>query len=90
MIKSIKENWEEYKSKCVPKDAGESQVFETRMAFEAGCMIMFESVVSIVDNLNEDQGCAEFDKIAAEIQLICKERVLLAAKQILDKSKKET
>jgi len=86
-IKSIEQDWEFYKSKCVPEDSGEVQVCETRMAFEAGCMIMFEKMVEIVDCSDEDVCCAEFNKISKEIKLMCKNRLLAAANDILSKFK---
>lgn len=40
-MNTLKEAWEDYRRKVVPKTAGENQVIETRRAFYAGAAAMF-------------------------------------------------
>ena len=56
-MQTIKAQWEEFKKATIPKEAGETQLQETRRAFYAGAKVLFDSFLSASENqLNDLDG----------------------------------
>jgi hypothetical protein len=47
--KLIGEGWDGYRTKIIPKNAGQVQVEETRRAFYAGAVVLFQSLMDALD-----------------------------------------
>lgn len=75
---TVKEAWESYRSKCVPKDAGNIQLKETKMAFYAGFITMMEINKKITD-LPDEQAIQHLQKLDSELNDYIQERLLDAA-----------
>lgn len=66
-MNTIKEKWEDYQRKVVPKAASENQVIETRRAFYAGAFVMFSLVALTSEQaINEDVGAAFLEGLRQE------------------------
>lgn len=67
--KMIEAGWDSYRRMCVPPDAGEVQVRETRQAFYAGASVLFEGIMCVLEP-GEDPTTADmkvFDNLQKEI-----------------------
>lgn len=66
---SLKENWESYKEKVVPKNASKTQLVETEQAFYSGayaaCLVMI-SISS--EEVDEESGVKIFDDMIKEAE----------------------
>lgn len=75
---TLKEAWERYRYKCVPKDAGNIQLKETKMAFYAGFITMMEINKKITD-LPDEQAVEYLQTLDLELKDYIQERFLDAA-----------
>lgn len=65
-MKFIEKGWQGYRKACVPANATEAQVTETKQAFFAGAAILFTTMMNVMD---EDKEPTDADLHAmADIQ----------------------
>ena len=62
-MKYIEDQWNSYRAMCVPKDASEVQVKETKQAFYAGASILFTFLMQTLDGGTEETA-ADLQKMA--------------------------
>lgn len=55
MAHLINEEWQEYKRKVIPKDAGHAQKRETKQAFYAGATVLMAIVTRSFKDLGDDK-----------------------------------
>lgn len=60
-MKTPEQDWLEYRDKCVPKNAGEVQIRETKQAFIAGMMSGHSITCNICEIENEDLAYFELE-----------------------------
>ena len=71
-MNNIETEWQRYKEMCVPKNAGDRQVVETRRSFLAGALAVHNLMLD-----NSEEGCmkilrhllSECNKITEEARL---------------------
>jgi len=61
------EEWERYRSKCVPKEASDIQIRETKQAFYAGAITCFDMQVSACTCLDQHISVARIQSIQTEL-----------------------
>lgn len=69
----ILESWNEFARVVLPSNVGQTQMIETRRAFFAGAIALFDIVTRTPEVVGADHtmddGMKVFDEIAAEIKL---------------------
>ena len=65
----VRVKWEEYRASCVPDNASDTQVNETRRAFYAGALTAFDLVTNSPQVFagDEDKACDYIAALAEEI-----------------------
>jgi hypothetical protein len=66
-MKTIFEDWQKFREKIIPKEAGAIQVEECRRAFYAGCAAMFSLTMEATDPKDEDECCENLSQLEAEL-----------------------
>lgn len=75
----IDKAWEDYRQLVVPHTAGETQIRETRRAFYAGALLVFEAINTIgEDHVSENTGVDILAQIARECGAFKAEMAALA------------
>lgn len=58
--------WIDYKN-CIPKNAGDVQIKETRRAFYAGCSAIFALLVNDFSEMEQDKAEMSMDSVLEEL-----------------------
>lgn len=58
-MKTVKEAWDEYRARVIPKDAPSIQIVETRRGFYAGALSMLDLQSSNLDQINTEDTEAD-------------------------------
>lgn len=74
-MKTVKEAWQEYLDEVVSKQAGATQIKETKGAFYSGALVMMNLSIKASTIENFDEAEKEFSKLNDEITTFAKEMV---------------
>ena len=75
-MKTIREQWEEFRGKTMPHTVGMTQLTETKRAFYAGAAAMLFGMVELGQSkLSEDEGAKKLDEYQAEIMNYCESTI---------------
>jgi hypothetical protein len=66
-MKTVAQEWAEYEKAIVPKNAGPTQVKETKRAFYGGCMSMLHILMAMTD-LSDNDGADLLELRHKELQ----------------------
>jgi hypothetical protein len=76
MQRIVGKQWDNYRELVIPKTAGETQIAETRRAFYAGALLVYEAVIRIGElDISEEAGLTILDIIGAEIRAFTSEQL---------------
>jgi hypothetical protein len=76
MPRIVGTQWDNYRALVIPKTASETQITETRRAFYAGALLVYEAVVRIGEHdISEEAGLTILDTIGAEIRAFTAEQL---------------
>lgn len=64
---TIEESWKHFESVTLPPHFTEFQRDMLKKTFYAGCMVMFQEVTSIGQEMGEDAACAKLSEIHLEL-----------------------
>ena len=71
-MNTIQSAWDEYEKKVVPKQAGEIQRKESKLAFYSGAFLMLNHTGEIAEKYTEDQACHIIQGISDELDVFLK------------------
>lgn len=63
---SLRNEWDKFKEKVVPKDAPKVQQDEMKIAFFGGCWLMLNKMLVISDSLNETEAAVVIERLYKE------------------------
>ena len=73
-MRTILEQWENYLKEVIPEGAGESQKFETRLAFYAGAKVMMSALLEVgADSISDEAAAQLIDGYAQEMEAFISE-----------------
>ncbi len=84
-MKDIESYYESYSKDVIPKDAGPTQLSETRAAFYCGAIAMFEMMNEVGDLHDMGEAMKALDEINAEVKAFIEEMKMNVAMQTVDK-----
>lgn len=64
---TIEESWNQFESITLPPPVPEFQRDMLKKAFYAGCMVMFQEINNLAQEMGEDAACAKLSEIHLEL-----------------------
>ena len=84
-MKTVSDYYDSYSKDVIPRDAGPSQLRETRAAFYSGAMTMFTMMNDVGDVDDMDEAMKALGAIHDEMEGFQKELEINAAKEVVAK-----
>lgn len=74
-MKTLQDQWREYRDACYPQGISGAQNLECHQAFFAGALVVLKLAVERADGLSEEQAYKQIGDLIREAQEVCQRRI---------------
>lgn len=64
---TVKDGWNRYLHSCIPRNAGPTQITESKAAFYAGALTFFGLSGDVIDIEDDDEAAKAYSKLREEL-----------------------